>query len=329
MIRNQWYAILEKNEVKNGRPLGVTRMGEKLVLWRDAQGQVVCMADMCPHLGAPLSLGKATGDCLACPFHGFEFDPSGQCVYLPGYGRSGVIPKALKAAIYPTHESHGFIWIWWGENPAQDLQPPQYFESIPDDFNHISFQQQWPVHYSRMVENQLDVAHLPFIHATTIGRGGRTVVDGPLVHLDENQNLLELWVYNRRDDGTPPRRAEQLPEPTRHPFLQFRFPNVWHNWISNDVRVTVAFVPVDDENCILYGRFYQRFMTFPGLREIANYFGKLSSIAIANQDRRVVSFQLPKKTSLRMGEKLMQFDRTILTYRQHRAHLKKLNGQEE
>ena len=70
-------------------------------------------------------------------------------------------------------------------------------------------------------------------------------------------------------------------------------------------------------------------MTFPGLREIANYFGKLSSIAIANQDRRVVSFQLPKKTSLRMGEKLMQFDRTILTYRQHRAHLKKLNGQEE
>jgi phenylpropionate dioxygenase-like ring-hydroxylating dioxygenase large terminal subunit len=43
MIPNQWYAILESNEVKRGKPIGVTRMGEKLVLWRDEQGKVVCM----------------------------------------------------------------------------------------------------------------------------------------------------------------------------------------------------------------------------------------------------------------------------------------------
>ena len=31
MIRNQWYAILESNEVRRGKPVGVTRLGEKLV----------------------------------------------------------------------------------------------------------------------------------------------------------------------------------------------------------------------------------------------------------------------------------------------------------
>ncbi len=40
MIPNQWYAILESGEVKPGKPVGVTRMGEKLVLWRDEKGQL-------------------------------------------------------------------------------------------------------------------------------------------------------------------------------------------------------------------------------------------------------------------------------------------------
>jgi hypothetical protein len=54
MIPSQWYAILESDEVKRGRPLAVTRLGEKLVLWRDAPGQVTCMRNLCPHRGVAL-----------------------------------------------------------------------------------------------------------------------------------------------------------------------------------------------------------------------------------------------------------------------------------
>ena len=50
MIRDQWYVILRSKEVKRGQPVGVTRMGEKLVLWRDAEDRVVCQADL---LSAP------------------------------------------------------------------------------------------------------------------------------------------------------------------------------------------------------------------------------------------------------------------------------------
>ncbi|HOU42920.1 MAG TPA: aromatic ring-hydroxylating dioxygenase subunit alpha [Anaerolineaceae bacterium] len=318
MIRNQWYAVLESQEVPPGKPVGVTRLGEKLVFWRTGEGKVVCMRDLCPHIGARLSQGKVRKNALMCPFHGFEYAPTGECVHLPAYGKNGVIPKALRAATYPAHEAWNFIWIWWGEGNPEPVAP-KYFDSIDETFSYASFRQHWQVHYSRMAENQLDVSHLAFVHHNTIGRGGRAVVDGPIVRLEND--LLEVWVSNRLDDGIPARKAEELPPPARHPFLQFRFPNLWHNWISDDVRITISFVPVDEENSLLYGRFYQKFMRVPILRNLVNLFGAWSSIYIANQDKAIVSNQFPKKTDLKMGEKIMQSDRAILTYRQHRSRL--------
>ena len=52
MIPNQWYVILESKEVKPGKPIGVLRMDERLVLWRDTQGRLACSRDLCPHRGA-------------------------------------------------------------------------------------------------------------------------------------------------------------------------------------------------------------------------------------------------------------------------------------
>ena len=54
MIPNQWYIVLDSREVKRGRLVGVTRMGEKMVFWRDTQGKIACAVDQCPHRGAAL-----------------------------------------------------------------------------------------------------------------------------------------------------------------------------------------------------------------------------------------------------------------------------------
>jgi phenylpropionate dioxygenase-like ring-hydroxylating dioxygenase large terminal subunit len=95
MIPNQWYIILESNEVKKGKPVGFTRMGEKIVAWCDSQGNLSVMGDQCPHRGVALSAGKLKGECIQCPFHGFEYDTSGNCKLVPANGRSAEPPKAL------------------------------------------------------------------------------------------------------------------------------------------------------------------------------------------------------------------------------------------
>jgi phenylpropionate dioxygenase-like ring-hydroxylating dioxygenase large terminal subunit len=321
MIPNQWYAILDSREVKTGKPVGVKRLGERLVLWRDENGQVACMQDQCVHRGAALSAGKLVDHHIQCPFHGLEYDASGKCVYIPAISRSGIVPKVFCQRAYPTRELQNFIWIWWGE-PRSDLPPIRWFDSIDDSFVYDTLVDPWPTHYSRAIENQLDVIHLPFVHYNTIGRGDRRVVDGPIVRWDkEDPDLMSLWVYNRVDDGVPPRKADQIPEPTRHPQLQFHMPNFWQNWIGDDMRIVAFFVPVDEENMIMYLRLYQRTVKAPILKQIFNFFGKISNLVIERQDKRVVVTQRPYRTFNRMGESLLQGDSPIILYRRRREEL--------
>ncbi|MBN1122954.1 MAG: aromatic ring-hydroxylating dioxygenase subunit alpha [Anaerolineae bacterium] len=323
MIRDQWYAILESKEVKRGKPVGVTRLGEKLVLWRDEQGQVVCQRDKCPHRGVQLSLGELKDGTLECPFHGFRFDPTGQCTLIPAIGKTGTPPKKMKVHTYPAREAHDLIWVWWGD-PRDDLPPIHFFETIDDSFSYATLKDHWPTHYSRAIENQLDVVHLPFVHRTTIGRGNKTVVNGPLTEVDceiDGCNRLEVWLNNEVDRGQTPIRPREFTRPDRHPQLQFQFPNIWHNWISDDVRVFIAFVPIDAENTLMVIRFYQRFMRVPLLRTLVNWFSLPFNFWIERQDKRVVVTHQPPRADLDIGETLIQGDGPIITYRKRRREL--------
>ena len=73
MIPNQWYPILESRQLRGKKPLGVTRLGEKLVLWREANGRIVCMPDRCPHRSAMLRPRKNSRRLHRVPVSRFAF----------------------------------------------------------------------------------------------------------------------------------------------------------------------------------------------------------------------------------------------------------------
>jgi phenylpropionate dioxygenase-like ring-hydroxylating dioxygenase large terminal subunit len=326
MIRNQWYVVLESKEVRK-KPIGVTRMGEKLVFWREDRKKVHCAVDRCPHRGVALSGGKVMDDHLQCPFHGFEYDETGRCVLIPANGKEGRIPQSIKLRNYPTYEAHGFIWIWWGESPPESLESPMFFDNLDDSFVYGSKPDQWKAHYSRVIENQLDVAHLPFVHHNNIGRGGNTLVDGPLVRWEDDKKLY-TYVFNRQDNGIPPRKPNEIDiREASSVHLEFIMPNLWQNYISEDVRVLAAFTPVDESNTILYLRFYQRFLRLPILGKLVAHLAMPSNVYIAHQDRRVVITHRTQESSMELGEKLIQGDLPIIEYRKRRAALKAMVGE--
>ena len=115
MIWNQWYAVLESKEVKKGQLVGTTRMGEKLLFYREPDGGIVCLSDICAHRGASLCHGKLIGKEVACPFHGLQYDRTGKCTVIPSRGASVPVPDNFKVRSYPAKELQDFIWIWWGD----------------------------------------------------------------------------------------------------------------------------------------------------------------------------------------------------------------------
>ncbi|NHJ49555.1 MAG: aromatic ring-hydroxylating dioxygenase subunit alpha [Asgard group archaeon] len=324
MIRNQWYAVLDSKELKKNKLLGVTRLGEKLVFWRDKTGEVGCIFDKCAHRGASLSKGKIlSNNMVQCPFHGFEYNKNGKVTKIPAIGKNATVPDRYKVHSYPAKNAHGLIWIWWGE-PQKDYPPLPFFKDLDEGFSYATFKDHWSVHYSRAIENQLDVVHLPFVHYNTIGRGCRTLIDGPITKWEDNE--LQVWVSMRVDDGSKPLKAKDLLEPNRPALLHFRFGNIWQNRLGEKFRIFAAFTPVDEENTIIYLRLYQKIIRFPLLGQLMTRISHRFNRRILAQDKRVVITQLPKKSDYKMDENLIQGDKPIIEYRKKRDELLKLQA---
>ncbi|MEQ8155949.1 MAG: aromatic ring-hydroxylating dioxygenase subunit alpha [Clostridiaceae bacterium] len=320
MIKNQWYAVLDDKELRKNKAVGVTRLSQKLVFWRDDQGKVNCIYDKCCHRGASLSAGKVVDNHIQCPFHGFQYDSSGKVILIPANGKHKPVPENYKVNSYIVREAYGFIWLWYGEQKDNVPEIP-FFKELREGFSYGGFSENWGVHYTRAIENQLDVVHLPFVHKTTIGRGNKTLVNGPVVKWDNN--LMTFYVKNQTDNGQEPQKSDEIDNYEKLFSLQLQMPNLWQNRISDKVRIIAAFAPVDEENTHIYIRFYQSIIKVPFLKEIFNSLSNISNRVILHQDRRVVITQLPKKSELSMGENLIQGDLPIIEFRKRREALKK------
>ncbi|WP_333605867.1 aromatic ring-hydroxylating dioxygenase subunit alpha [Novosphingobium sp.] len=167
--RNQWYIAGWRDEVDRSLKAR-TILGEPIVLYRTKAGTPVAMTDRCPHRGFPLSRGELIGDAIQCGYHGFTFAASGDCVRIPSQDK---IPKIYCSRIYPVAERSNFVWIWMGD---ASLAKP---ELIPDPMGDIADQSDWCFtvggvedlqgRYQLLHDNLLDLSHITFLHADTIG----------------------------------------------------------------------------------------------------------------------------------------------------------------
>jgi len=317
MIPNMWYAVLDSKEVKPGKPYAFKRLSEELVFWRDKAGKIVVMRDRCPHRSCKLSPGKIIDGQLQCHFHGFQYDREGACQLIPANGRSGPKPKVFQCSTYPAQEDFGFIWVWYGM-PQTDYPPLPFFEDL-QGFTYSTLQKEWNVDHTRAIEGVLDVAHLPFVHANTIGRGGGTLVNGPYTTLEDNK--IRVWISNQPDEGLPAIKPTQVPPPKGLASLWFNFPNVWQLHITKQIRNIIIFAPIDDEHVMLYTRTYQKLTTIPALGHALTAFSNLFNRRVLSEDYAITKTQQPKKSDLNIGEHFIPADRPIALYLRHRRNL--------
>lgn len=318
MILNQWYAVLPSTYVKKEQVVSAKRLGLNLAFFRTASGKIACIEEKCSHRGASLGIGVVKGECVACPFHALEFSPKGECTLAPSLGKETDQSLArFNVKAYSVKEAHGIIYLWYGEKSPSDALP--FFEDeIPSRMIFSELADEWDAFYSRCIENQLDVIHLPFVHHNTIGRGNKTVVNGPKVIFEDD--VLLTSAQNSLDEGQQPLAASECK--INKTYLKFKFPNIWINHVSDKMKIFIFFAPVDHEKTILYIRFYSAVSKNIFGNYAMAFAGKYANKIIERQDKRVVVTQVPKKSELQCGENLFPGDSPIIQYRKIREQLK-------
>ena len=98
------------------RPMKAVRlMGQDLVLFKNEKGHWGLIDRDCPHRGADLAFGRHEGDGIRCPFHGWKFDVTGQCIETPGEPAGSKLCERVKQRSYPVLEKSGVLFAWLGE----------------------------------------------------------------------------------------------------------------------------------------------------------------------------------------------------------------------
>ena len=174
-----WYFVTSRKAILKAKLIQKTWMGENIIAWCDIEGRVCVAEARCPHLGAdlrPEAGGSVRNGRLVCPFHGFSYDASGQCVATPFADP----PQGARLRVFETEEVCGLIFAWWGiggRSPRWQLHPEP-----PDEegwSNHAIRTLRFPGHPQETTENSVDLAHLRYVHGYGgVERTGRVLTNG-------------------------------------------------------------------------------------------------------------------------------------------------------
>ena len=84
LLRRYWYPVLKADALEpEGAPKKVRLLGENFVAFRNADGRVGMLEELCPHRRASLILARNEECGLRCVFHGWKLDLDGRVVDAP------------------------------------------------------------------------------------------------------------------------------------------------------------------------------------------------------------------------------------------------------
>ena len=183
-----WSQVAWSKDLPRGQARPLQAFGQKLVLFRGADGVARLLDAYCPHLGADLGVGGTVVDnTLRCPFHGWQFDGHGACTHIP---HARKIPPKARLGSWRLHEAGGLILAWhdaagrdpWFDPPAlstAELQAASGATTVA-----YTIRTRW----REIAENGVDRAHFHVLHGYPEPPALEATVDG--IHFRMRSNVL-------------------------------------------------------------------------------------------------------------------------------------------
>ena len=129
-VRNRWYPIAASWTITD-KPVGMMRLGDAIVVWRDGAGKMNVLEDRCPHRGVRFSARPLcyTVETLTCWYHTLTFNlDDGELRTILNEPDSPLIGK-VRIKSYPIEERKGVIFVFVG-----DVEPPPLHHDVAPGF---------------------------------------------------------------------------------------------------------------------------------------------------------------------------------------------------
>ena len=250
LFRSYWLPALLASELPENDcpPVRVKLLSERMVAFRDSKGRLGLIDEFCAHRGVSLWFGRNEQDGLRCPYHGWKYDHTGQCIEVPSEPVESGFCNKIKLKSYPLVERGGVLWTYMGPPEKKPPLPEWEFAMVPPESSFMSKRTQ-ECNWLQALEGGIDSSHVSFLHRGELNtdplfRGAHAnqynLKDSrPVFEVVESAGGLYIGARRNADHGNYYWRITQwvmpcftmIPPRGNHPVHG-------HFW-----------VPIDDENC--------------------------------------------------------------------------------
>jgi 5,5'-dehydrodivanillate O-demethylase oxygenase subunit len=162
LLRRYWHPVAMTERMQDRWTKRVRILGEDLVLFRDRSGAFGLIGEFCPHRRASLAYGIPTDDGIRCPYHGWQFDGTGQCIEQPNEPEDSTFKSRVRTAGYPVEELGGMIWAYLGPLPAPLI--PRLDGFVVEPAIRTVSVTRIECNWLQIMENSVDPVHTEWLH---------------------------------------------------------------------------------------------------------------------------------------------------------------------
>ncbi len=252
LLRRYWTPILLASELPDNDcpPVRVKVMSERLLAFRDSEGRLGLIDEFCAHRGVSLWFGRNEDCGLRCPYHGWKFDVTGQCVEVPSEPAESGYAKKVKLKSYPLVEGAGILWTYMGDPAEQPPMPGFEWLNLPPGHVFVTKRLQ-ECNFLQAMEGGIDSAHVSWLHSGELHtdplhrstKGAQYQADkAPKFEIVESEGGLLIGARRNAEAGHYYWRVTQWIMP-------------WYTMIppyGDNALNGHAWTPIDDENCFAW-----------------------------------------------------------------------------
>ncbi|MDB5729387.1 MAG: hypothetical protein JWQ00_2592 [Noviherbaspirillum sp.] len=230
LLRRYWHPVAAAGDLTPEKPIKrVTILGEKLVVFRmpaaanESRPRYGLMAEHCPHRLASLFYGRVDQEGIRCPYHGWKFSLSGQCLQQPAEPPTSTYKDRIRQPSYPVQRLAGLLFAYMG--PGEPPQLPRWDVLGREDGR------RWGVvesviecNWLQAMENSVDPAHLYWLHGNLsapnlpVGED-RFKALGVETTYEEKHEFIRFEYGIQKQRITPGKKPGDPPQTEQHPLL--------------------------------------------------------------------------------------------------------------